>query len=421
MASFVGAIHRIWLQAKPPVATKQEDTLKIGILGAAMIAPMAVIIPAISHPEVVIYAVAARDHARATAFAKQHGIPVVKESYQAKRIFIALLDDPVIDAVYNPLPNGLHLEWSLKALAKGKHVLLEKPSCSNAEEAEILFKSPLLKGPNAPVLMEAFHSRFTPAWRTFMEAIDQPNVAHVLAKAFFPSFFISDGNIRFAYDLAGGATMDVGTYTMAALRSVFGTEPEECLEANLERMAPPREKTDGNFKAKLRFPGGGIGEIEGGLRGSNIPTSWDFSTATVTHRPVVVTDQKVAEGEELKKTRTVTFVNFMISPLYHRIDIVDEFVVTNKGSSEVVRKFTRKETKKAYSYKEMGIDQPGEIYWLTYRHMLEQFVNRIRGREGTGVFISHEDSIAQMKALDMVYEKSGLGLRPTSKYRLDAS
>lgn len=84
----------------------------------------------------------------------------------------------------------------------------------------------------------------------------------------------------------------------------------------------------------------------------------------------------------------MAFVNFMVSPIYHRVDIEDMFVVTKVGSSEVIKKFTRKETKKAYSFKEMGVDLPGEIYWQTYRHMLEQFVNRIREREGTGMFLT---------------------------------
>lgn len=82
MASFLGAIRRNWLQANPPVAAKQEDALKIGILGAAMIAPTAIIVPAISHPEVIIHAIAARDHVRAVAFAKKHGIPKALGSYQ---------------------------------------------------------------------------------------------------------------------------------------------------------------------------------------------------------------------------------------------------------------------------------------------------------------------------------------------------
>lgn len=211
--------------------------------------------------------------------------------------------------------------------------------------------------------------------------------------------------------------MDLGTYTMMTLREAFKAEPTECLEADLTRMREPYEKCDGMFAAKLRFPNGGVGELVGGLRGSNFALS--FPTVTVTHQAVVVTDhgEKIEEGCEVKRTRTVTYVNFLVSPHYHRIDVQDEFVCSKKGSAEVVRKWTKMETKKAYTWKEMGRDLPGEPYQSTYGYMLEQFVNKIKGRQGSGVFVSHEDSIAQMKALDMVYLKSGLGLRPTSPYR----
>ena len=333
----------------------------------------------------------------------------------------AILDDPAIDAVYVPTPNGLHFEWALKALAAGKHVLLEKPSTSNAREAELLFRSPLLLAPSqqdgrpAPVLMEAFHSFFTPAWRLFMSTIDRPSVTHVRARAVAPSFVAADDDIRFDYDLAGGAAMDIGTYTVMAVRGTLGTEPEECVEADLQRMPPPRERCDGSFRAQFRFPGDVIGEVEGGLRGSNFRFAWP--TLTVQHRAVAETGADAEEGTEVKRTRKVVFVNFMVAPIYHRIDIEDEFVVTKKGSGEVVRNYVKKDTKKAYTFREMGADEPGEIHWSTYRHELEQFVNRVRGREGNGVFISHENSMGQMRALDMIYEKSGLGLRPTSEYR----
>lgn len=207
--------------------------------------------------------------------------------------------------------------------------------------------------------------------------------------------------------------MDVGTYTVMAVRRTLGVEPEECVDANLERRPPPREKCDGNFRAQFRFPGDVVGEVEGGLRGSNFSLSWPV--LTVQHRAVV--EAGADEGTEVKRTRKVVFVNFMLAPVYHRIEIEDDFVVTKKGSGEVVRKYAKKEIKKAYTFKEMGVDEPGEIYWSTYRHELEQFVNRIRGREGNGDFIEHENSIGQMRALDMIYEKSGLGLRPTSEYR----
>jgi predicted dehydrogenase len=95
------------------------DTLRIGILGAARIAPAALIKPARQVPEVEVVAVAARDRDRAAAFARKHGIPTVHGSYDE------LLADPGVDAVYNPLPNGLHGRWTLAALHAGKPVLCE--------------------------------------------------------------------------------------------------------------------------------------------------------------------------------------------------------------------------------------------------------------------------------------------------------
>ncbi|KAK7750017.1 hypothetical protein SLS62_008009 [Diatrype stigma] len=379
---------------------------------------MALITPAKSHPEVIIHAVAARDKTRATAFSRKHGIPVVKNSYDE------ILDDPAIDAVYIPLPNGLHFEWTLKALSKGKHVLLEKPSTNNAEEADILFHHRLLfpstTGKKTPVLMEAFHPRFTPAWRQFMAVLDPPSISHVVARAMIPSFFIPrDDDIRFDYSLGGGSLLDVGTYTVVALRDAFGTEPTKCIEARLTPMAPPRERCDHTFHAKLRFPNGGVGEVDGSLRAPN--TRLSLPTITVTHKPVAAPEeQEAGAGEEVTRTRRVVFHNFMFSPHYHRIDVEDKFEVTKKGeegTSTVVREFTRTESKKAYTFREVASwpsDQPpGEPHWSTYRYMLEQFVNRIKGREGSGIFISHEDSVAQARALDMIYGKSGLGLRPT--------
>ncbi|KAG8159935.1 hypothetical protein KVR01_010572 [Diaporthe batatas] len=417
MASLLGAVRRNWTMFRQPLAPKKDDALKFGILGAANIADMGFITPSRSHPDIVVYAVAARDKSRAVAYAKRHGIPEVRDSYQA------ILDDPAIDAVYIPTPNGLHFEWALRALAAGKHVLLEKPSTSNAAEAELLFRSPLLAqqhphGGPAPVLMEAFHSFFAPSWRLFLSVVDRPTLAHARARAVVPSFIARDDDIRFDYGLAGGSAMDVGTYAVAAVRTALGAEPEECVRADLVPMAPPRGRCDGMFGAQFRFPGGVVGEVEGGLRGSNLRLEWP--TLTVRHRAVVVEPAgggDEGEGTETRRTRTVVFVNFMFSPVYHRVDVEDEFVVARRGSGEEVRRYVRRETRKAYSFREMGVDGPGEVYWPTYRYELEEFVNRVRGRPGNGTFFTHENSMAQMRALDMMYEKSGLGLRPTSEYR----
>ena len=102
--------------------------LRIGVLGAARITPMALIRPARQVPEATIVAVAARDRGRAEAFARKHGIARVADSYDA------LIADPDVDAIYNPLPNSLHASWTIKAMEAGKDVLYEKPLASNADE-----------------------------------------------------------------------------------------------------------------------------------------------------------------------------------------------------------------------------------------------------------------------------------------------
>jgi hypothetical protein len=111
------------------VTGNEATRLRIGILGAARIAPSALIKPAKGNVEVVVAAVAARDAARAQAFAAKPDIARVHESYET------LIADPDLDAVYNPLPNGLHGRWTRAALAAGKHVLCEKPFTANAAEA----------------------------------------------------------------------------------------------------------------------------------------------------------------------------------------------------------------------------------------------------------------------------------------------
>ena len=331
----------------------------------------------------------------------------------------AILDDPAIDAVYIPLPNGLHYEWALKALAAGKHVLLEKPSVSNAAEAEHLFRAATgTETTTRPVLLEAFHYRFHPAWRHFLSLLSPPDITHALSTAVIPgTLLFGKDDIRFQYALAGGAMMDLGTYPLSSLRGVFGAAPEECLASTVETCPPPNEKCDGSFEVSYRFPNGGVGEV----RGSLTAPLWKFAIprVVVTHKGVVVPDAELPEGQEKVRTRKVEMANFMMPTLWHRIDVEDEWVVRVKGDGDaegkVVKKWTTRESKKVYSPREGGSgDAPGEAWWLTYRYQLEEFVNRVRGREGSGAWVDGEDSVAQMRMLDQAYLKAGLPLRPTT-------
>lgn len=413
MASIIGLLKRNYFIQSPPKVPKAENALKFGILGAANIAPSAFINPAKTHPEVIVQAVAARDKGKAAAFAEKHGIPQVLDSYQA------ILDDSSIDCVYIPLPNGLHYEWTLRALAAGKHVLLEKPSTSNAVEAESLFRHPLLQQPGAPVLLEAFHYRFQPTWQHFLSLVDRPNIESVRAATTLPTFLFKDNDIRFNFDLAGGALMDLGTYQLSVLRQVIGAEPEECTEC-ITRPGPQSTDAEEAVKATFRFHGGITGVGEANLRGGIVltfnPEAW------VVHKPVVVEEEGLPADQEKVRVRRLYLSNFMISGFLHKIIIEDDFIVRKKGAEgaeAVVKKWTKKEVQKVYTWKEAGIDRPSEPYWASYRHQLEGFVHKVRGREGSGVWIDGEDSIAQAKMIDMAYAKAGLPMRPSKNFKLD--
>jgi predicted dehydrogenase len=200
------------------------DRLRIGTLGAARITRQALIAPSRELPEVQVTAVAARNRADAEAFASEHGIPVVHDSYEA------LLADPDLDAVYNPLPNSLHGLWTLRAIAAGKHVLCEKPFTSNAAEAREVADA----ARQAPVVvMEAMHYRYhllaekmTSGVRLIAgaDSVGQPAIKHIHCVVSFPLKSRSD--IRYRYELGGGATMDAGCYALDLIRLLGPGEPE---------------------------------------------------------------------------------------------------------------------------------------------------------------------------------------------------
>jgi len=326
-----------------------------------------------------------------------------------------MLDDPNIGAIYIPLPNAFHYEWAVRAIRAGKHVLLEKPCVSNSIEAEILFNLPELSRPNAPVLLEAFHTRFFPSWQYFQSLVNPADIEHIYTQSMIPWWGTSKSDIFFNYNLSGGTIMSTGTYNFAVLRLLFDTEPVECISCETHTFPEEAHKNcDIDFKAKFRFPNGGIGVAQSTLRGSTI---WYPSSVTVTNKEVVVLDRSLPPEQEKAVTRELSLYGILFGLVWHRIDIKDKYVIRTDG--EVIKTWEEKESHKAYTFKEAGgkfASLPGETFWMSYRHMLEQFANKVKGRE-TQTWVTGQDSIAQMKIVDMAYEKSGLGIRPTSKFR----
>jgi predicted dehydrogenase len=221
--------------------------LRIGVLGAARIAPAAIIGPGRRVEGVEVVAVAARDGARARAFATKHSIERVIDSYED------LVADPAIDAVYNPLPNGLHGRWTMAAMAAGKHVLCEKPFTANADEARTVAAAHAGAG---VVVMEAFHYRYHPLFarvRELMATGAVGSVRHIEAALCFP--LLSSKDIRWDPALAGGATMDAGCYPLHMIRHLAGSEPE-VTSARARVRAPGIDRF---MEADLRFPDGVTG------------------------------------------------------------------------------------------------------------------------------------------------------------------
>ncbi|RYO74939.1 hypothetical protein DL764_010621 [Monosporascus ibericus] len=403
-----GMISRLWQVFNPPKVEKRGDALKFGILGAASVG---LIGPAKSHSEVIVQAVAARDRKKAEAYAKSHGIPDVKDTYRD------ILDDPEIDCVFIPLVNSLHYEWAARSIRAGKHVLLEKPSVSNAAEAEMLFNMPELSEPNGPVILEAFHTRFYPSWVLFRSLINPADVAHVSTFSVIPWWGTNKNDIHFNYSLSGGSIMAMGTYNLAALRLLFDAEPEECLSCDVNAYTDGvHNKCDYEFKAKFRFPNGGTGDAHTTMQG---PTVWKPSFATVTCKDTIVPDDTLPASQEKVLSRELTLHGFIHGAFWHRIDVKESFEIRSEDTGKPIKKWVENKSYKAYTFKEAGgefADLPGEVYWMSFRHQLEQFVNRVKGRK-TQNWVTPADSIAQMKMIDMAYEKSGLGLRPTSTYK----
>jgi predicted dehydrogenase len=326
--------------------------LRIGVLGAAKIAPPAIIRPARAVDEAEIVAVAARDPSRAHAFASKHRIPTVHDSYRS------LLEDPDVDAIYNPLPNGLHGRWTIAALEAGKHVLCEKPFTANAAEAEEV--ASVARGTDL-VLMEAFHYRYHPmAVRlvSLMQSGELGPVRHIEAWMCTP--LLPPGDIRWQLGLAGGSVMDLGCYTIHLMRSVAGAEPEVVSAAARER-APGVDRW---LRADMRLPDGATARI---------------TAAMLSRRLLALGARVTCEHGEIK----------MLNP--YAPQVFGRMTVRTPDTHRRER-FTRTPS---------------------YEFQLRAFVGAVL--RGEPILTGPDDSIATMRVIDSCYRAAGMEVRqPTT-------
>ncbi|OKH80049.1 oxidoreductase [Mycobacterium sp. ST-F2] len=327
---------------------KTAAPVRIGILGAARIAPMALIKPAKHNNEVVVAAVAARDSERAAEFAAKHGIDRAFGSYDE------LIADPELDAVYIPLPNGLHGSWIRAALDAGKHVLCEKPFTANAVEAKGIAQR---AATSDRVVMEAFHYRYHPLALRVEEIIasgELGKLQHVETAMCFPLPKFSD--IRYDYALAGGATMDGGCYAIHMAR-IFGGGTPEVVSA---RAKLRDSQVDRAMTAELRYPAGHTGRMRCSM--------WSTSL-------VEMSAKVIGEHGELR------VFNPILPQLYHRLTV-------RTANGKRVERFPRR---------------------ASYSYQLDAFAGAVL--RGAPVKTTPADAVENMTVIDAVYRAAGLPLR----------
>ncbi len=222
-----------------------DRPLRLGILGTARIVPKALLQPAREVPEVEILAIASRDPVRAREFAALHRIPRIFSSYEK------LMNAPEIDAIYIPLPNSMHCEWTIRCLRAGKHVLCEKPIACNAAEAALMADA---AAQTSRVLSEAFHYQYHPLAIHIRDLIKSGKIGdlrHIEVEFSAP---IAEPNIRYDLGLGGGATMDLGCYGLNMIRFFSGVTPH--VRRAIASIGPP--EIDVTMAAELELPNGAM-------------------------------------------------------------------------------------------------------------------------------------------------------------------
>ncbi len=224
----------------------KKETINWGIISCAAIAEGQFIPGLLQSSTAKLYAISSRgNNDKLKRFAKKFSPVKSYESYEE------LLEDPEIDAIYNPLPNGLHKEWTIKAMQKGKHVLCEKPMGLSAAEVEEMYK---VSQDNKVLLMEAFAYRHSPLTHKLKELINAGRIGELRYIEAHFSFLLENLNdVRLIKALGGGATYDIGCYNISLIRFLAGEEPISILAQGL---VGTDSKVDEESSVLMTFPSG---------------------------------------------------------------------------------------------------------------------------------------------------------------------
>ncbi|RFU78462.1 nad binding rossmann fold oxidoreductase [Trichoderma arundinaceum] len=381
---------------KEKLKQKDPDAIKLGVIAAAAINFPALFDPVQTHPGVVVVAIAARSRVKAEAQVARYKLEAAKvyDSYEE------VLQDPDVDAVYIPLPNGLHHKWALKAMRAGKHILIEKPIASNAAEAQEIQNCAKETG---KIALEAFHWLFHPAAHRVKEIVESGKYGHLTAtfsKMVIPPGGIFADDIRFKYELGGGASMDLCYVLSSSL--YYASSPDNVKGVSFEVLSTKPQLSNRDKRVD-----------------ENMDTTIVIRNADSSRPPVMcttvckmvlpwylgfipqlwsLTPMVVLELEEAK----IEFSAFCAPFMGHKI------IVTDKSG--------KKTTESCYTNGPIW-GRRGEAWWTTYRYQLEAFVDRVRAakkqEEYHGPWVELDESVKLMEIMDAVYEKSGMPKRGT--------
>jgi predicted dehydrogenase len=327
------------------------EPLRIGVLGAARINDLAILEPArLAGARLV--AVAARDPARAETYAQQNGIERSVHTYDD------VINDPEVEAVYNPLPNSLHAPWNLAAIQAGKHVLTEKPFASNAAEAQRVADAADGSG---LVIFEAFHYAYHPVFSRFVEIIEDGTIGELQNLRVVLAFRCPDlTDVRWSWPLSGGSLMDLGCYCLHAIRTVAARQGGEPILASIEtgHRDGSHPQIDAWARVELDLPGGARAVAE-----TNLNAEPEYSM--------------VATGSRGQ----VTLANF-IYPLQD-----DRLIISTNGDQRT--------------------EHVGQH--TTYTYQFEAFAAAVR--TGRSFPTTTADAVANMALIDSCYRAAGLSSR----------
>ncbi|KAL2168140.1 hypothetical protein VTG60DRAFT_355 [Thermothelomyces hinnuleus] len=430
-------MFRYWI--KPPrIPEKNDHALKFGILGSASSVYTILILPAVYHADVKVHAIACDNRRTCQEWRRRYGIRRAYTSYQV------LLDDAEIDAVLIALEPPLRLEWTIRALAKGKHVLLDAPGTSSAVDAERLFNGPFVGSANCPVLLECTPYRFHPGWLEFERVISRRNVARVKILVVLPATFDKDKDLQFRLEHSGGARLDMG-YATSLMRAIYGVDPVKCLRSEVD-VADSADSYGEHTQYDLTwlFPGGAVGEMKGvvvlGKRMGVPVLSRDAGvTIEVLHRRLEVPVGEAAAAaaaaatspsnaladRRMQVTRRVTLRYRDGPPSRHRLTIEEEAVFCDRETGRVVHRTRGSKSLSAYTLR--AADRANRSlpeskpYWTAPLYQLDAFVNRVRGTSPSprSAWVTPADSLARARAMDDGLRAAGIVPPPPSTFRLE--